>query len=190
MVGKNWFAGALLVATTLAPSTVRAQTKEDLMLPVPASDVAIGGRFGRALPGVSASSPVAFGANFRDVFAFVGYQAKTRFADSDDGTASVGFGLGNSSDAIGLEVVFTTLSTVRSGLFDRTAAGFKVHRLLPGMVSIAAGIDVVTPAGPRTAARAGERRADCCTARRRRAATDQRMQETGIAIESSSAPQQ
>ena len=37
--------------------------------------------------------------------------------------------------------MFTTLSTVRSGLFDRTAAGFKVHRLLPGMVSIAAGIE-------------------------------------------------
>ncbi len=147
MVGKKWFAGAVLISAAFAPSSVRAQAKEDLMLPVPTSEAAIGGRFGRASPGVSASSPLAFGPSFRDVFAGVGYQAKTRYANTDDASASFGFGLGDARNAIGLEVVISSLSTVRSGLFDRTAAGFKAHRLLPNNAAIAVGVEGVKVSG-------------------------------------------
>lgn len=141
MVGKNWFTGFVLVTSVFAPLWVQAQTKEELLLPVPTSEVALGGRFGRASPGVSASSPLAFGPSFRDVFAGVGYQATTRYTNTDDASASAGFGLGDAKNAVGLEVVISSLSTVRSGLFDRTAASFKVHHLLPNNAAIAVGIE-------------------------------------------------
>lgn len=141
MVGKNRLAGAVLVATAFAPDAVWAQSREELLLPVPTAIAVQGGRFGRASPGVSASSPLAFGPNFRDVFAGVGYQATVRYGHTDDASASVGFGLGNSKDAIGLEVVITSLSTVRSGFFSRSAAGFKAHRLLPGNAAIGVGVE-------------------------------------------------
>lgn len=141
MVGKSWLAGALLVATAFAPEAVQAQSRTDLLLPVPTAPTAMGGRFGRASPGVSASSPLAFGPSLHDVFAGVGYQAATRYSGGDDGSISAGFGLGNSRDAVGLEVVITSLSTVRSGLFNRTAVGFKAHRMLPNNASVAVGIE-------------------------------------------------
>ena len=143
MVGKNWFAGTVLVAFAVAPMVVQAQSKEDMALPVPASEAALGGRFGRSSPGVSASSPLAFGPNFRDLFAGIGYQATTRYTDSDDASASFGLGLGDSRNAIGLEVVITSLSTVRTGLFERTAVGFKAHRSLPRNSAIAVGLEGV-----------------------------------------------
>jgi len=143
MVGKNWFAGTVLVAFAVAPMVVQAQSKEDLALPVPTSEAALGGRFGRSSPGVSASSPLAFGPNWRDVFAGIGYQQETRYGGSDDASASFGMGVGDSRNAVGLEVVITSLSTVRSGLFERTIVGFKAHRSLPMNAAIAVGVEAV-----------------------------------------------
>jgi hypothetical protein len=141
MVGKNWFAGTVLVAFAVAPMVVQAQSKEDMALPVPASEAALGGRFGRSSPGVSASSPLAFGPNWRDVFAGIGYQSETRYGGDDDASASFGMGLGDNQRAIGLEVVVTSLSTVRTGLFERTLVGFKAHRQLPMNAAIAVGVE-------------------------------------------------
>ncbi|MHB1313357.1 MAG: hypothetical protein ACYC3L_15175 [Gemmatimonadaceae bacterium] len=141
MVGKNWLAGALLVATVFAPEAVRAQSADRELLPMPTALAPQPGRFGRASPGVSASSPLAFGPNWRDVFAGVGYQATTRFGGDDDASVSAGFGLGNSVDAVGLEVVVTSMSTVRSGFMNRSVVGFKAHRSLPGNAAIAVGVE-------------------------------------------------
>jgi hypothetical protein len=141
MVGKNWMVGALLSAAALMPDAALAQTKEQLLLPMPTELPAQGGRFGRGTPGSSAASPLAFGPNFRDVFVGAGYQASGRYGAGDDGSASVGFGLGNSKDAIGLEVVVTSLSTVRSGFMDRMVAGLKAHKLLPGNTAIGVGVE-------------------------------------------------
>ena len=66
---RGW--GVALVAVmgsalgALAPS-VGAQSREALLLPVPPRPSALGGAFGTASPGVSASSPLAFGPGFRD----------------------------------------------------------------------------------------------------------------------------
>jgi hypothetical protein len=147
MVRKNWIVGAVLAAAAFAPGTVRAQAHDDLLLPVPTAPAAQGGRFGRASPGVSASSPLAFGPSWRDVFAGVGYQAQTRFGGGQDGSGSVGFGLGDAANAIGFETVVTSLSTVRSGLFDRTVVSFKAHRLLPGNSAIGIGVEGVKLSG-------------------------------------------
>lgn len=147
MVGKNWIAGAVLAAMVFAPDAVQAQGSESLLLPIPTALAPQGALYGRAAPGVSASSPLAFGPNWRDVFAGVGFQANSRYGGDSDGSASVGFGLGNNFDAIGLEVVVTSLSTARSGLFDRMVVGFKAHRALPMSSAIAFGVEGVKVAG-------------------------------------------
>lgn len=99
------------------------------------------GIFGQSAPGVSTASPLAFGPNFGDVFFGGGYQAKTRNGGGDDGSLSAGFGLGNSQNAIGLEVVLVSASTVRSGLFERTMMSLKAHKSLPGNSAIAFGVE-------------------------------------------------
>jgi hypothetical protein len=124
----------------LAPS-VGAQSREALLLPVPPRPSALGGVFGTASPGVSASSPLAFGPGFRDAFFGVGVQATTRYGGGVDGAASGGFGVGNAQRLVALEVVVTSLSTVRSGLFDRTAAALKLHRRLPWNAAVAVGVE-------------------------------------------------
>jgi len=148
MVCKNWIAGAVLAVAAFAPDLVRAQGPADLLLPVPTAPLPAAARFGRASPGVSSSSPLAFGPSYRDVFAGVGYQAATRFGGGSDGTFSMGFGLGNPTTAAGVEVVLTSLSTVRSGMFSRTGLSLKVNRILPGNTAVAAGIEGVKLIGP------------------------------------------
>lgn len=134
-----------MVAIGLAiPVSAGAQSLEELRqqyrVPVPETTVRpVPG----ILPGISVSTPTAFGANFGDVFLGAGFQARTRYAasgrDGMDGTAVAGLGLGDSGRAVGLEVAMTFLSTVDSGLFDRTAFSFKVHRLFPANVGVAIG---------------------------------------------------
>lgn len=138
---KQFFTGAIVALWAFAPLTVQAQTLEDLLLPMPVALRPLGGAGGRASPGVSSGSPLGFGPNYGDVFAGVGVQAQSRYGNSPDGAVSVGFGLGNSQKALGLEVVYTSLSTVRSGFFDRSVMALKVHRALPGAAAIAAGVE-------------------------------------------------
>src|SRR5688572_9795413 len=95
----------------------------------------------RAAPGSSASSPSAYGANWGNGFIGVGGQARTRFTPSQlpDGSAVVGFGLGNARDFLGLEVAVTSLSTFRQGFGTNYAASFKIHRSLPKNMGFAVG---------------------------------------------------
>lgn len=135
-----------MVAIGLAlPLSAGAQTLDDLRqrnrIPVPSGETVrpVPG----VLPGISVSTPTAYGANFGDVFIGAGFQARTRYApsgrDGIDGSAVAGIGLGNSARAVGVEVAMTFLSTIDSRLFDRTSFSFKVHRLLPANVGIAVG---------------------------------------------------
>ena len=73
-------------------------------------------RFPRGAPGTSTGSPIAFGANFHDLYFGVGYQTPLRYSNDADGGVSVGAGLGNSTTALGLDVTVNALSTVRSGV--------------------------------------------------------------------------
>jgi hypothetical protein len=130
----------------LVPAVGMAQDRSGLLLPMP-SNIVIGGTTGRAQPGVSASSPLGFGPNFGDVFIGAAYQARARYTTLDDGSASFGFGLGNSSKIVGLEVVITSLSTVREGFFKRTAGGFKLHRMLTSSAAIGVGVEDVKISG-------------------------------------------
>ncbi|MBC6419548.1 MAG: S-layer homology domain-containing protein, partial [Prochloron sp. SP5CPC1] len=96
-------------------------------------------------PAFSGGSPGAYGAYWGTAFAGFAYQAETRNSsldDSslDDGAFSFGFGLGD-PDYVGLEVTVSSFSTIRGDFFDPFGVSFKLHRLLPGDVGIAAGIE-------------------------------------------------
>ncbi|NET02462.1 MAG: hypothetical protein F6K61_18210 [Sphaerospermopsis sp. SIO1G1] len=80
-------------------------------------------------PGLSFGSPSAFGANWGDLF--IGAAAATAGKARDgnpDGSISAGFGLGNSYDLIGLELIFNNGSIKNfgyNGTFD-----LKAHRVV------------------------------------------------------------
>lgn len=126
----------------LVPMVGMAQDRGGLLLPDP-TNITITSATGRVQPGVSASSPLGFGPNFGDAFIGAGYQARARYTDADDGSASFGFGMGNSTKLVGIEVVITSLSTVNSGFFKRTAGEFKVHRMLNSSTSVGVGVEDV-----------------------------------------------
>lgn len=143
---RGWTRRALRAAfaAALAPGLLVAQDRARLLLPVPTSLGSLGTAVtGRAQPGVTTSSPLAFGPNFGDLFIGASYQADARYTDLEDGTASIGAGFGNSQGMAGLEVVLTSLSTVRGGFGKRMAAGFKVHKRLPQDAAIAIGVEGV-----------------------------------------------
>lgn len=140
--------GALVLASLVGfAAPLSAQIRDSLLLDIPIEQAMPGVLTGRAQPGVSASSPLGFGPNFRDAFVGVGYQRSTRYGGAEDGSVSAGFGLGNSSSAIGLEVVVTSLSTVRSGFGDRMSGSVKIHRVLPLNIGVGVGLEGFTITG-------------------------------------------
>lgn len=124
-------APVLALAVSLAlPGALQAQGRDVYKLPMP--QAVAGAEMGRAQPGVASSSPIGYGPSAGDVFVGVGYQAKTGTFGDQDGAVSVGGGFFNPNETVGLEVVVTSLSTVRSGFGSRMVGGAKVHRNLNG----------------------------------------------------------
>jgi S-layer homology domain len=97
------------------------------------------------------NSPSAFGANWGEVFAGVGYQnttrppifsiANARGQGGQDGAIALGLGLGNSRTLAGLEVIATSNSTVRRGLFSEGAISLKLHKQFGSNFALAVGSD-------------------------------------------------
>jgi hypothetical protein len=122
-------APVLALAVSLAlPGALQAQGRDVYKLPMP--QVAAGAQMGRAQPGVAASSPIGYGPSAGDVFVGAGYQARTGTFGDQDGAVSVGGGFFNPNETVGLEVVLTSLSTVRSGFGSRMVASAKVHKTI------------------------------------------------------------
>lgn len=100
--------------------------------------------FVRSLPATNASTPSGFGPQWGDVFVGAGYQHNTRSTGragalgANNGAVVAGFGLG-SARMIGLEVAFTSFSTLRSGFFSRTGVSFKAHHQFTSGWSVAVG---------------------------------------------------
>jgi hypothetical protein len=101
----------------------------------------------RSSPGSSSGTPTAYGAQFGDVFFGAGYQHRTRYTkgfawrERCDGAVALGFGLGNPRKSLGIELEYTSFSTIRSGFFHTSSFSFKVHRALPWNMAIAYGWD-------------------------------------------------
>jgi len=90
-------------------------------------------------PGSSSGTPTAYGAEFGDVFLGAGYQTRARYTPRNDGDAYAGLGLGSSSRFVGIELVYTSFTTIRRGFFREGSFSFKIHRDLPANLAIAYG---------------------------------------------------
>ena len=134
--------GVVTVLGMVLASSARAQDDARAKLLIPeggglASEV---GHFPRGAPGTSTGSPIAYGANWGDLYGGAGFETPSRYSGSPDGAVTVGLGFLNSSDFVGLDVAVTSLSTVRTGFGKRMGLGAKLHRLLPDNWGIAAGV--------------------------------------------------
>jgi hypothetical protein len=139
-----------LLALALLASPARAQDRDSLraryLLPVPpsAATAPLEAR-ARMAPGMSASSPTAYGLASRDAFLGASYQARSRYSRSAvDGSVAAGFGLGNPYTLAGLEVVVTSFSTLRSrgssaGFGDVAGMDLKLHMAFRANFAVAAG---------------------------------------------------
>lgn len=120
-----------LAASLALPSAVLAQGRDVYLLPVPSTQM-LGQTMGRAQPGVSSSSPVGFGPARGDIFAGFGYQNKAAGTGESDGSLSVGGGFFDPNKTVGVEVVLTSLSTIRGGFGQRMAVAAKAHKIVRG----------------------------------------------------------
>jgi hypothetical protein len=79
--------------------------------------------------------PIAFGANFGDIFATAGYQ------DRVPGTGyGIGIGLGNAKEYFGIETSYSTsANTGGNTIFNQGAINFKLHKSFGNNFAIAAG---------------------------------------------------
>lgn len=96
-------------------------------------------------PGFSAGSPSGFGLNWGDVSLGLAYIDKSTITFDNpvsgkaDGSAAIAFGLGNSSDFLGLEVNYNLISLTPSRFAANGSFDFKLHRYLGDLTSIAIG---------------------------------------------------
>lgn len=128
--------GLVAIATVGAAQNMRDRLRINLPQGV-SGEMA---HFPRGAPGTSTGSPIAFGANLHDFYVGVGFQAPLRYSNDSDGGGTVGFGLGNARESVGLDVSINALSTVRSGVGNRMSVGAKLHKLFEGNWGIAAGV--------------------------------------------------
>jgi len=98
-------------------------------------------------PAIGINVPSGFGAEWGDVFGGIAYQASTRpippdtELNDDDGAWAVGLGFGDPTEAVGLEVVFTSFSTFRGDFLETGGISAKLHRRLGDTSSIAVGVE-------------------------------------------------
>jgi hypothetical protein len=112
--------------------------RQGLRLPPPAT-FSTAGRGGWTAPAMTIGAPSGYGASWGAAFLGAGFQARTRFADRPDGGLVAGFGLGDPHRLLGLELAVTSYGTVRSCC--RGGLSGKLHRVLPGNLSLALGVE-------------------------------------------------
>jgi hypothetical protein len=108
-----------------------------LRLPLPAHDW-LPTDFTRGQPSSTINTPTAYGQRWRQVFAGAAYQNRIRYDDWTDGVASFGFGLGDPTRYVGLDVSINILDTYTEFAEDRSLS-LKLHRRLPFRTAVAVG---------------------------------------------------
>lgn len=97
----------------------------------------------RGAPGIAFGSPVAFGAQWGDLYAGLGGQTREKTVannDSVDGSLALGFGLGDARESVGLDTTVGVIS-LTEGLGDDGNVSFKLHASLPNQSAIAVGLE-------------------------------------------------
>jgi hypothetical protein len=148
--------GAITPPAPVAPTNDEAIAK--LGIPGQLPEIAAGGAAG-TLPVGGLGTPSAFGAEFGNFFVGAGYQNETRPANVyTPGNAplvlaakspetyaySVGLGLGDARNFLGLETVATTYNRTggaNSGSFENGGISFKLHKQLGDNFAIAGGYE-------------------------------------------------
>jgi hypothetical protein len=148
--------GGVVDVTPTTPVVPRITNEEAIAkLSIPAIPQIPGGSNPTtAFPIGGLGTPFAFGANGGDAFAGVSYQAATRPQiynnvtppitkpqGTNDGAASIGFGLGDARSFVGLETIASSYSTYRSGFGNQGALSFKLHKALSDTFAIAGGYE-------------------------------------------------
>ncbi|HYW21530.1 MAG TPA: hypothetical protein VE956_19955 [Nodularia sp. (in: cyanobacteria)] len=97
----------------------------------------------KSAPGSTAGTPSAYGASFGQAYIGGGlFFPLDQNKDRNDGSLSVGFGLGNPVDSVGLEVNIDITSVGGGPRFDfgdSGGVGFKLHRYLGDGTAVAVG---------------------------------------------------
>ncbi|HEU4990393.1 MAG TPA: hypothetical protein VFT41_11460 [Gemmatimonadaceae bacterium] len=143
--------GALMLAALASPAGAQNldSLKKAFTLPnLPPGAVLVAANAAHSAPGSSSGSPSAFGASMGQAFVGASYQNRERGNNIDDGSVVAGFGLGDPQQYVGLEVAFTSNSTIRSGFGKSGAVSFKVHRILPDQWGVAVGFENAATWGP------------------------------------------
>lgn len=112
------------------PESVLQQLRDQLTAP-------------KGAPGIAFGSPVAFGAQWGDLYAGLGGQTKDKVNAGDesvDGSLALGFGLGNASKSIGLDTTIGIIS-LTEGFGDDGNVSFKLHASLPNQSAFAIGLE-------------------------------------------------
>jgi len=92
----------------------------------------------RGHPASTINTPTAYGQQWGDLYAGVGYQDRIRYDDWSDGVAAFSLGIGNPSRYVGLDVSVSLLDTYTEFGKDRSLS-LKLHRRLPYRTAIAVG---------------------------------------------------
>ncbi len=90
-------------------------------------------------PGFSVFNPVGFGADNNLLFLSLSYQNRTRFTRTADGEAGIGFGLGDATKSIGVELSYGIDSFGSSAGFGSGGFNAKLHKRLNDDASVAVG---------------------------------------------------
>ncbi|MDE3152535.1 MAG: hypothetical protein KGL93_09855 [Gemmatimonadota bacterium] len=144
-------AGIFMLVALASPAGAQNldSLKRSYIIPnLPANATFVAANVARSAPGSSSGSPSAFGASMGQAFVGASYQNRERGNNVNDGAVVAGFGLGNPEQYVGLEVAFTSYSTVRSGFGKTGAVSFKVHRVLPDQWGVAVGYENAATWGP------------------------------------------
>ncbi|AFZ44950.1 hypothetical protein PCC7418_2818 [Halothece sp. PCC 7418] len=119
----------------------REELVQNLLVPEPATEEIIVATE-RSAPAISISVPTGYGARHGQLFSGLDFQDSTRNGDgSDDASFGFGLGIGDPEDSIGVNLTYTSFSTVRSTPFDTGGVSLKLHRILGTTTSAAIGAE-------------------------------------------------
>lgn len=99
----------------------------------------------RGSPGITIINPSGYGASWGSAGIGFGIQQRARFVDEVDGVFGFGFGLGDPQKYIGIQIGVTLVDL--DNIFRDGTLNLKLHRRLPGDMSIAVGIQGFTTFG-------------------------------------------
>ncbi len=135
--------GVKVAKIAQAATTETGSLKEKYLIKVSPADLQYTSRLGltQVITGMSITTPVAFGAQWKDLFVVAGLQSRTRFDTDVDGGVGFGAGFGDPFKYVGLEVVVNSFTGIRNTPFSSGGFSFKIHRRLPHLTAIAVGVE-------------------------------------------------